>query len=370
MKGRFCTATFFAFIAALFIPYAVAVSPSASAKAHNRTNQYLIRRGDSLYRIARTFDTTQEALMAANQLTSNKIKAGQVLNIPTNKSTQAQSKPLNLTNSSDGSNDLPASANTQIQEGPKTDLSNAAKQSTVRSLKTSQSKIYQEYVTQRGDTLFQIAKTFSTTPKALKTANKLKSSRIKVGQTLKVPAILSAASIGKSPDMNNAPETHNTQILTMSAPPQMIADQNTADSLPLRDRLVEAGFQMLGIRYRFSGTSEKTGLDCSALVKNLFSKVNIALPRSSREQFKTGEKIDRDSLEAGDLVFFSSGGKTPTHVGIYIGNNQFIHAARKAKQVIVSDLNKLWYSTRYLGARRIMNLWWEEPDTSSDSENK
>ena len=122
-----------------------------------------------------------------------------------------------------------------------------------------------------------------------------------------------------------------------------------------------------GIRYRFSGNSEKTGLDCSALVKNLFSKFDIHLPRSSREQFKEGEKIDRDNLQAGDLVFFSSGGKTPTHVGIYLGNNKFLHAARKAKQVIVSDLNKFWYETRYLGARRIMNLWWEEPEASSDS---
>jgi peptidoglycan endopeptidase LytE len=370
MKGRYFTAAFFAFIVALPIPYAIAASPSASAKAHNKTNQYVIRRGDSLYRIARAFDTTQEALIAENQLIGNKIKVGQVLKIPTNKSTLIQSEPLNLKNSPDGANELPASTNAQIHEGSKTDLSNASKQSTVRSLKTSQSDIYQEYVTRRGDTLFQIAKTFNTTPKALKTANKLKNSRIKVGQTLKVPAILSAASIAKSPDIDKTPETSNTEIFTMSAPPQMIADQKNAESLPLRDRLVEAGFQMLGIRYRFSGTSEITGLDCSALVKNLFSKVNIAVPRSSREQFKTGEKIDRGNLEAGDLVFFSSGGKTPTHVGIYIGNNQFIHAARKAKQVIVSDLNKLWYSTRYLGARRIMDLWWEEPETSSDSENK
>jgi cell wall-associated NlpC family hydrolase len=79
-----------------------------------------------------------------------------------------------------------------------------------------------------------------------------------------------------------------------------------------------------------------------------------------------GEKVDRDKLQAGDLVFFSSGGSLPTHVGIYVGNDKFLHAARKARQVIVSDLSKFWYTMRYLGARRVMDLWWEEPDSASE----
>ena len=127
---------------------------------------------------------------------------------------------------------------------------------------------------------------------------------------------------------------------------------------------------MLGVRYRYSGTSEKTGLDCSALVRNLFSKFGITLPRSSREQYLQGEKVDRENLQAGDLVFFSSGGKTPTHVGVYLGNNQFLHAARKARQVIVSDLTKIWYDTRYIGARRIKDLWWAGPEGVSESTDK
>jgi cell wall-associated NlpC family hydrolase len=93
-------------------------------------------------------------------------------------------------------------------------------------------------------------------------------------------------------------------------------------------------------------------------VKSVFSKFNIELPRTSREQFKQGEKVDRDNLQKGDLVFFSSGGKNPTHVGIYVGDNKFLHAARKARQVIVSDLNKIWYSMRYLGARRV--IWGDD----------
>jgi cell wall-associated NlpC family hydrolase len=130
-------------------------------------------------------------------------------------------------------------------------------------------------------------------------------------------------------------------------------DENSEDQ-SVRHRLVEAGFQFLGVRYRFGSVSEQSGFDCSGLVKSVFSKFDIELPRTSREQFKQGEKVDRNNLKKGDLVFFSSGGKTPNHVGIYVGDNQFLHAARKARQVIVSDLNKIWYSMRYLGARRVI----------------
>ncbi len=65
----------------------------------------------------------------------------------------------------------------------------------------------------------------------------------------------------------------------------------------------------------------------------------------------------------GDLVFFSSGGKQPTHVGIYVGDNKLLHAARKARQVVVSDISKIWYTMRYVGARRVMDLWSDEPVT-------
>ena len=65
----------------------------------------------------------------------------------------------------------------------------------------------------------------------------------------------------------------------------------------------------------------------------------------------------KEDLQKGDLVFFSSSGKTPTHVGIYIGGNQFLHAASRARQVVISDMGRSWYDIRYLGARRIVELW-------------
>ncbi len=216
------------------------------------------------------------------------------------------------------------------------------------------------YEVRSGDSLYRIAKIHKTTPEDLMNANGLKSDKIKIGQRLKVPATSEVVAKAVIPIQKINPAVPIDLSLFANLPEENAQSEVSEDAdQPLRMRLVEAGFQMLGVRYRFGG-SGKTGVDCSGLVKNLFSKFDIDLPRSSREQFKQGEKVDRDKLEVGDLVFFSSGGKTPTHVGIYIGNDKFLHAARKARQVIVSDLNKFWYTMRYLGARRIMDLWWEE----------
>jgi len=222
------------------------------------------------------------------------------------------------------------------------------------------------YVIRRGDSLYKIARVYKTTPEALMSANKLQSDRIKAGQELKIPAGHGSAAKG-TPKIRQALASPDEPSISSGV--SQPGDQNQAadaGTQPLRLRLVKAGFEWIGVRYRPSGGSAKSGFDCSGLVKSLFSKFNIDLPRSSREQFKQGKKIDRDKLEAGDLVFFSSGGDLPTHVGIYVGNNQFLHAALKARHVIVSDFGQFWHTMRYLGARRIMDLWWEEPGSAAE----
>ena len=225
----------------------------------------------------------------------------------------------------------------------------------------------QSYSVRRGDNLTSIARDFGITVKAVQSANKLKSSRIKAGQILIIPAAKGASTekAGRpaAPSLNPQRETYLSSAAVQPSGSDTAAD---SDASPKRLKLKQAGFEFLGVRYRFGG-SGKSGIDCSGLVKTLFSKFDIELPRSSREQFKQGQKVDRDELEIGDLVFFSSsGGKVPNHVGIYVGDDKILHAARKAKQVIVSDINKIWYKVRYLGARRVMDLWWEEPASESN----
>jgi len=221
-----------------------------------------------------------------------------------------------------------------------------------------------KYVVRQGDSLFKIAKHFNTTSKNIALLNHLQQNRIKAGQTLVVPAVKEASVKKAEPVKTN--QSNPVSETSMRQASKILAAEDSADQ-PLRVRLAQAGFNLIGVRYKRSGGSEKSGFDCSGLVKNLFSRFNIDLPRSSREQFQQGEQIDRDRLEVGDLVFFSSGGSQPTHVGIYVGNNKMLHAALKAKHVIVSDLNSLWYKVRYLGARRIADLWGNDaPEEQSD----
>ena len=112
----------------------------------------------------------------------------------------------------------------------------------------------------------------------------------------------------------------------------------------------------LGLPYRWGGMSERRGADCSGLVKMIFAKLYIELPRTSRDEIQSGEEVSLDNLETGDLVFFSSNGNTPTHVGVYIGNHQFLHAEKKAGRVIITDLSQPWYAKRFLGARRVVDI--------------
>ncbi len=110
---------------------------------------------------------------------------------------------------------------------------------------------------------------------------------------------------------------------------------------------------LLGSDYSYGGTSP-SGFDCSGFTGYVMKKLGIDLPRSSRDMFSwdEGKKVDREDLRAGDLVFFNTSGDGVSHVGIYVGDNKFAHAASKG--VTITSLGDNYYAKRYLGARRIM----------------
>ncbi len=109
----------------------------------------------------------------------------------------------------------------------------------------------------------------------------------------------------------------------------------------------------MGIPYDYSG-ADSLGMDCSGLVQSVYQEaVGIALPRSSAEQFAEGMPIRRDDLEFGDLVFFNTTGKSPSHEGVYVGDGLFAHAS-VSNGVTVSFLDQEYYRQRYVGARRIV----------------
>lgn len=119
--------------------------------------------------------------------------------------------------------------------------------------------------------------------------------------------------------------------------------------------LILKGFELIGINYRFGGTNPDTGLDCSGFVQVVFKDaMGILLPRSAREQSEVGAVVDRQELKAGDLVFFNTMRRAFSHVGIYLGDNRFMHAPRTGAEVRIEDMRQSYWLQRYNGARRLL----------------
>lgn len=127
-------------------------------------------------------------------------------------------------------------------------------------------------------------------------------------------------------------------------------------ALTPREKVLLEVIKYLDTPYKYGGSSDK-GMDCSAFTMSVFkSSLELELPRSSREQYQIGDEIDKDDLKFGDLVFFNTRRRSrPGHVGIFIGENQFVHASRKLG-VTVSSLDEKYYKKRYMGARRVENI--------------
>ncbi len=117
-------------------------------------------------------------------------------------------------------------------------------------------------------------------------------------------------------------------------------------------RLISSSFQYVGVPYWFGGTTPR-GFDCSGFTRYVFSQVGINLPRMADGQFSVGRPVSTEKLRPGDLVFFETYEPGPSHVGIYIGNSQFI-SATSSRGVVVADLFGYYWGERYIGARRVM----------------
>ena len=106
----------------------------------------------------------------------------------------------------------------------------------------------------------------------------------------------------------------------------------------------------VGCPYVYGGTSP-SGFDCSGFAQYVYRQFGITIKRTATAQLSNGYWVDRSEMKPGDLVFFGYG-NTASHVGIYIGNDQFVHAANSRKGLIVTDMDDSWYARRYLGAKR------------------
>jgi len=117
--------------------------------------------------------------------------------------------------------------------------------------------------------------------------------------------------------------------------------------------LILSAMGFLGVPYKRGGSNEN-GFDCSGFVRSMYEQtVGLVLPRRAKEQAAVTDKIDKQELQPGDLVFFNTLKQTFSHVGIYIGNNQFIHSPRQGGEVRVEDMRQAYWEKRFNGARRV-----------------
>jgi cell wall-associated NlpC family hydrolase len=118
--------------------------------------------------------------------------------------------------------------------------------------------------------------------------------------------------------------------------------------------IIATALALRGTQYRNGGSEPTGGFDCSGLVQWVFAQHGTAVPRETREQYAIGKKIDEDDVRPGDLVFFETVSKGPSHVGIALGGGEFVHAPSSRGVVRVESYEKSEYwSERWLGARRI-----------------
>lgn len=139
-------------------------------------------------------------------------------------------------------------------------------------------------------------------------------------------------------------------IVVPPAAPVSFVDRATAGA----QDAIDSALDLLGIRYRRGGSSPEAGFDCSGFVSHVFREgLGLVLPRSSKEMSKSGEVVNRDELKPGDLVFFNTMRSAFSHVGIYLGDNQFVHAPRTGGRVRIEDLRDTYWLKRFNGARRV-----------------
>jgi cell wall-associated NlpC family hydrolase len=288
------------------------------------SKSHVVRKRESLQSIARKYHVSVSELKSVNNLTASHVSKGTRLIIPSHPETEQK--------------------------------------------KVTASTHHNTYKVSRGDTLLKIARKTGVKIAVIRNLNGMKGSRVKPGQVL----ILVAAETTPRPANTNRLQLINKDLLneqelndTLAELTDIESDRpvDLAKSLETNQNissLKESAYSFLGARYRFGGNS-RSALDCSSFTQQVFRQQSVKLPRTAREQFYVGNEVMRGDLKKGDLVFFQTYARFPSHVGIYLGNGKMIHASSSEHRVVISSMDTPYYLSRYLGARRMM------ADTASDS---
>jgi len=194
-----------------------------------------------------------------------------------------------------------------------------------------------EYKVKRGDTIENIATKFGIEKDDILEANNNLSRRLSPGRVLLIPRT----------------EESETKDDIVDLPTRTLKPWKTDEE---RYMLVKVAKGFMGAPYRLGGESVR-GLDCSAFVKKVYDIFDVPLPRVARDQYNAGPRISREELSVGDLVFFKTKryAKYPTHVGIYIGEGNFIHSSSRFGRigVKIDSLQTDFYNRAYIGGTRV-----------------
>jgi cell wall-associated NlpC family hydrolase len=140
-----------------------------------------------------------------------------------------------------------------------------------------------------------------------------------------------------------------------TAPPDvpLVVTSPTLASPKGPESVVDTALAYRGVKYVYGGSTPEQGFDCSGLVQYVFAQHQIDLPRTVPDQYRVGAPVKLTDLRAGDLVFFSTTGPGPTHVGIAIDHERFVHAPNSTGVVRIEAVDTSYWHNRFLGARRL-----------------
>ena len=354
------------------ITFAAAVLITGNARADVT---YRVKKGDNPYTIAKKFDVSHEDIIKINAIDPHLLKPGTRLVIPSKKASDSQvtdslhaddskrkhppgenrpdnhtgdeAKPsFHIVKKGETVSALSRKYTIPIRELMAINNMRSARLRIGQKIALNRQEI-QDYTVRKGDTLWDIAEHYDISPRNLMAMNNLKTDLLKPGQKILLRE-----------DPPKPIESKNHEVILSQGKEKLCSQQpeiQDEEALGLSEKIVLAAKRMLNIPYRFGGNS-LLGIDCSAYVRKVYSMIGIELPRSAREQFKEGTPIDADNLSIGDLVFFRTYASYPSHVGIYLGNNLFIHASSKKKKVTIDSLKTPFYIKRYIGAKRLLDV--------------
>lgn len=308
---------------------------NGSASAHERV--HTVKSGDTLWGLSRTYNVSVDSLSNWNKLSSSTIYVSQKLSvIAPHSHTEAQKSSVTTT-----------SATT--------------------------------YVVNSGDTLWGISKKYNMSVSTLKSLNGLTSDVIRPGQTLRVSGtsasketvatttsntgtyrvqsgdILSEIAVRHNLSVSQLKSINNLtsdliyvgQVLKVTGITSGTASTTTVSSSSKVDALVGEAKKYIGVPYVWGG-STPSGFDCSGYLQYVFNKVGVSIPRTVATIWGATKSVS--SPRVGDIVFFETYQPGPSHAGIYLGNNKFIHAG-SSRGVEISDMNNTYWKPRYLGAK-------------------